>query len=128
MEDSTVCWGWMDWLFKICDHSKHIYAFDADIDSHTLWCLEQIRNHQPEQFALYMNAADWGKDYEIDYFHGYEQILADLIASINAGKKVALALDVKDAMAQSWVWKISRTLLPKLYFAGMIKPSPRTKD
>lgn len=97
MDTATVSWGWMDWLFKICDHSKHIYAFDADIDSHTLWCLEQIRNHQPEQFALYMNAADWGKDYEIDYFHGYEQILADLIASINAGKKVALALDVKDS-------------------------------
>ena len=119
MEDSTVCWGWMDWLFKICDHSKHIYAFDADIDSHTLWCLEQIRNHEPEQFALYMNAADWGRDYEIDIFEEYEEILADLIATLNAGKRVALALDVKDDNgAITGLGKFLEKYCPNVSFRG----------
>ena len=94
--DPETSWRYMNWLFKLCDKSKHVYAFDADLDEYTLWCLQQIENFQPEQFSLYLNSADYGRDYGVSLFDNYEAILGDLISTLNAGKRVAVALDVKD--------------------------------
>ena len=97
MGEPETSWRYIHWLFKLCDKSKHVYAFDADLDEHTLWCLQQIENYQPEQFSLYLNSAEYGRDYNVSLFENYEAILGDLIAALNAGKRVAIALDVKDA-------------------------------
>ena len=80
-------------LFKICDSSKHLYAFCAEIDEHTLWCVEQIENHKAEDFALYLNSADWGKIYEIECFVDYEMIPQDHIERYNDGKRGAIGVD-----------------------------------
>ena len=97
MGEPETSWRYIHWLFKLCDKSKHVYAFDADLDEHTLWCLQQIENYQPEQFSLYLNSAEYGRDYNVSLFENYESLLGDLIATLNAGKRVAIALDVKDA-------------------------------
>jgi len=80
-------------LYRLCDKSKHLYALCADIDTHTLDCLEQIENYKAEDFSLYLNSADYGREYEIEAFEDYEMILQDLINSLNKGKRVAVAVD-----------------------------------
>jgi len=91
----------LELLFRICDSSKHLYALCADIDEHTLWCLEQIKNYQAENFSLYLNSADYGSEYEIECFEDYEMILQDLIDTLNKGKRVAVAVDQSDK--KGWI-------------------------
>jgi hypothetical protein len=98
----------LELLYKICDSSKHTYALCADIDEHTLWCLEQIENHKAESFALYLNSADWGKDYEIEHFEDYEMVLQNLIDSLNKGKRVAIAVDESDK--KGWITGFKKLL------------------
>mgnify|MGYP001361368507 CR=1 FL=1 len=88
---------WVDWVYKVCDKANHVYALDADADEHTIWCLQQIENYQAENFSLYLNSAEWGKDYEIHQFDDYGTILAELIQDIDKGKKVVIAMDCSES-------------------------------